>query len=122
MSPGDIKKLCFKELCWARACEKTSLGPSWRPPWLGLAMDKSVQSWGSGCVPRPAFQMLCFQVSLELHCGGCMCFVAGMVSLFRRVLLPSPHEVAQEDAGELLTGPLPPRPANKTAVWPKLTS
>lgn len=22
MTPGDIKKLCFKELCWAKACEK----------------------------------------------------------------------------------------------------
>lgn len=44
--------------------------------------------------------MLCFQVSLELHCGGSACFVAGMVSPFRRVL-PDLYEMALEDNGEL---------------------
>lgn len=63
-------------------------------------MDKSVQSWGSGCVPRPALHMLCFQVSLELHCGGSVCFVAGMVSPFRKVL-PGLDETALEETGEL---------------------
>lgn len=51
-----------------------------------------------------------------------MCFVAGTVSLCRRGVLPSPCEVALGDPGELRTGPLPPRPANKRATWPKLTS
>lgn len=80
---------------------KTSTGAKLeRPPWPGLAVDKSVQSWGSGCVPRPALHMLCFQVSLELHCGGSACSVAGMVSPFRRVLSDL-YEMALEDTGEL---------------------
>lgn len=51
-----------------------------------------------------------------------MCFVAGMVSLFWRGVLPGSCAVAIEETGELQIGPLPPRPANKTATWPKLTS
>ena len=122
MFPGDIKKLCFKEMCWTKACERLHWGQAEGLPGWGWQWTRVCSPGGSGCVPRPAFYMLCFQVPLELHCGGCVCFVAGMVSLCGREVLPSSCEVAIEGTGEFRTGPLPPRPANKTATWPKLTS
>lgn len=122
MFPGDIKKLCFKELCWTKACENLHWGQAGGLLDWGWQWTRVCSPGGLAVSPGKPSKMLCFQVPLELHCGGCVSFVTGMVSLFRRRVLPSSCEVAIEEAGELRTGPLPPRPANKTATWPKLTS
>lgn len=96
----------------------------------GAKLEASLAKVGSGqeCAvlgvwlcPQASLAHALFHASLELQCGGAVCFVAEMVSLFRRVL-PDLYETTLEDAGELRTGPLPPRPANKIATWPKLTS
>lgn len=99
MTLGDIKKLCFKELCWAKACENLH--------W-GQAGEASLARLGSGqvCSPgglavSPGQPCTCFvSKSLLSFTVGDLPVLWLMVSPFRRVL-PDLYEMALEDTGEL---------------------
>lgn len=54
MFPGDIKKLCFKELCWTQACENPT----------GAKLEASRAGAGSGLECAVLGVWLCPQASL----------------------------------------------------------